>query len=180
MEKYAASFIDNGYDNVSFIGGGILTKEDLHEIGIEDPADCSALLESLKERSNKFQMTPGGCPVIAVRDWSLDQWLESIQLVQYRSVQYSTVQKYQTSTQVTEAKTVKTCWCRDKFLNNMFSDMERVAAVWDDELLSIVEIEKIGHRKRMLLSVAGTKGIDKRFGKVNSSVGDPEMVRAQQ
>ena len=61
----------------------------------------------------------------------------------------------------------------------MFSDMERVAAVWDDELPSIVEIEKIGHRKRMLLSVAGTKGIDKRFGKVNSSVGDPEMVRAQ-
>ena len=171
MEKYAASFIDNGYDNVSFIGGGILTKEDLHEIGIEDPADCSALLESLKERSNKFQMTPGGCPVIAVRDWSLDQWLESIQLVQYRS---------EISNKYTSAKTVKTCWCRDKFLNNMFSDMERVAAVWDDELLSIVEIEKIGHRKRMLLSVAGTKGIDKRFGKVNSSVGDPEMVRAQQ
>ena len=170
MEKYAASFIDNGYDNVSFIGGGILTKEDLHEIGIEDPADCSALLESLKERSNNFQMTPGGCPVIAVRDWSLDQWLESIQLVQYRS---------EISNKYTSGKTVKTCWCRDKFLNNMFSDMERVAAVWDDELLSIVEIEKIGHRKRMLLSVAGTKGIDKRFGKVNSSVGDPEMVRAQ-
>ena len=53
------------------------------------------------------------------------------------------------------------------FLENMnFTEMDRVAAIWDDELTSILDIEKIGHRKRILLSLAGRDGIPHRFGKV--------------
>ncbi len=32
------------------------------------------------------------------------------------------------------------------FSQNLFTSMERVAAIWDDELTSILDIEKIGHR----------------------------------
>lgn len=48
----------------------------------------------------------------------------------------------------------------------MFTEMDRVSAIWDDELTSILDIEKIGHRKRILLSVAGRQGMPHRFGKV--------------
>ena len=44
--------------------------------------------------------------------------------------------------------------------------MDKVCKIWDDELTSILDIEKIGHRKRILLSVAGKHGIENRFGKV--------------
>ena len=54
----------------------------------------------------------------------------------------------------------------DNFNDNLFTSMDRVADVWDDELTSILEIEKLGHRKRILLSVAGSDGMASRFGKV--------------
>ena len=44
--------------------------------------------------------------------------------------------------------------------------MDRVQNIWDDELVSILDIEKIGHRKRILLSLAGREGMLNRFGKV--------------
>lgn len=44
--------------------------------------------------------------------------------------------------------------------------MDRVKNIWDDELVSLLDIEKIGHRKRILLSLAGREGMLNRFGKV--------------
>ena len=55
------------------------------------------------------------------------------------------------------------------FETNLFTEMDRVAAIWDDELTSILDIEKIGHRKRILLSLAGRHGMPHRFGKVKAS-----------
>ena len=52
------------------------------------------------------------------------------------------------------------------FVDNLFTSMDKVLDIWDDELTSILEIEKLGHRKRILLSLAGTEGIPNRFGKV--------------
>ena len=57
-----------------------------------------------------------------------------------------------------------------------FTEMDRVAAIWDDELTSILDIEKIGHRKRILLSLAGRDGIPHRFGKVKVKFKDKEKV----
>ncbi len=39
------------------------------------------------------------------------------------------------------------------------TDMHQVETIWDEELASIIEVEKVGHRHRMLLSLAGTNGI---------------------
>ena len=47
--------------------------------------------------------------------------------------------------------------------------MDKICKIWDDELTSILDIEKIGHRKRILLSVAGKHGIENRFGKVRNT-----------
>ena len=55
------------------------------------------------------------------------------------------------------------------FETNLLTDMDRVMAIWDDELTSILDIEKIGHRKRILLSLAGRSGMPHRFGKVQAS-----------
>ena len=57
----------------------------------------------------------------------------------------------------------------ETFKTNLFTEMDRVAAIWDDELTSILDIEKIGHRKRILLSLAGRHGMPHRFGKVKAS-----------
>ena len=54
----------------------------------------------------------------------------------------------------------------ETFEKNLFTSMEKVCKIWDDELTSILDIEKIGHRKRILLSVAGKQNIASRFGKV--------------
>ena len=52
------------------------------------------------------------------------------------------------------------------FQDNLYSEMDRVKNIWDDELVSLLDIEKIGHRKRILLSLAGREGMLNRFGKV--------------
>ena len=57
----------------------------------------------------------------------------------------------------------------ETFKNNLFTSMEKVSKIWDDELTSILDIEKIGHRKRILLSVAGKHDIANRFGKVGNT-----------
>ena len=54
----------------------------------------------------------------------------------------------------------------ETFTKNLFTSMEKVSKIWDDELTSILDIDKIGHRKRILLSVAGKHDIANRFGKV--------------
>ena len=71
---------------------------------------------------------------------SVESWLETINLLTYKV----------------------------NFETNLYTDMDRVTAIWDDELTSILDIEKIGHRKRILLSLAGRDGIQHRFGKVKA------------
>ena len=58
---------------------------------------------------------------------------------------------------------------KDNFETNLYTEMDRIVAIWDDELTSILDIEKIGHRKRILLSLAGRDGMKHRFGKVKAS-----------
>lgn len=38
--------------------------------------------------------------------------------------------------------------------------MERISRIWEIELQAVLEINKIGHRKRMLYSVGATPQID--------------------
>ena len=138
LRQYVANFEDNGYDNINYMGGGLMAKEDLLEIGITDPKDISVLLESLRHRQHKFSFRAEGEPMELSQLGSLEDWLASLDLGRYSS----------------------------NFRDNLLLDLDRIKTIWDDELISIVEIDKIGHRRRILLSVAGTQGLKHRMGKV--------------
>ena len=140
MEKYTTNFEGNGYDNINFLGGGVLTKEDLHDIGITDNKDCSVLIDSLRDRSNDFDFDSNQHPKNSLVTTKMEEWLKKIHLEEYI----------------------------ENFNDNLMTDMDRIIDVWDEELVSILEIDRIGHRKRILLSVAGPAGLKKRCGKVDT------------
>ena len=84
MEKYQATFEDNGYDDLCYMGGGLVTKEDLFEIGINDPQDCTVLIDSLKLREHKFLFDKEGKPNLKdLASGTMEEWLKSIGLSQY-------------------------------------------------------------------------------------------------
>ena len=118
MEHYTTNFEGNGYDNINFMGGGVMTKDDLIEIGITDSKDVSVLIESLKDRKNDFDFNSNQEPKKSVVNMKLEDWLKKIKLEQYV----------------------------ENFQDNLMSDMERVVDVWDEELSSILEIDRVGHR----------------------------------
>lgn len=47
----------------------------------------------------------------------------------------------------------------ETFSKHLYLDMERIKRIWDVELSAVLEIEKIGHRKRILASVSGGESI---------------------
>lgn len=47
----------------------------------------------------------------------------------------------------------------DTFDKHLYHDMERVKRIWDVELSAVLDIEKVGHRKRILASVSGGEHI---------------------
>ena len=84
MEKYQTTFEDNGYDDLCYMGGGLVTKEDLLEIGINDPQDCTVLIDSLKLREHKFLFDKEGKPNLKdLASGTMEEWLKSIGLSQY-------------------------------------------------------------------------------------------------
>lgn len=54
---------------------------------------------------------------------------------------------------------------------HLYTDMERISRIWEIELQAVLEINKLGHRKRILYSVGATppKCIDKAFEKLTKS-----------
>ena len=105
------------------------------EIGIDDPADTTVLLDSLRLREHKFSLSAEGEPERAkLLASTLEDWLTGLGLSAYLP----------------------------NFKNNLVTDMERILDIWDEELASIVEVEKVGHRRRMLLSVAGPAQLRRR------------------
>jgi hypothetical protein len=141
LEKYVKTFETNGYDNLEFIGGqNIMTSENLNHIGITEPKDIIVLLESLQIRGNRFNFDNSGQPQYDFSNLQLKDWLAMIDLPQYE----------------------------DNFNNNLWDNMTRVKDIWDEELASIIEIEKIGHRQRILLSLAGPTKMKDQMGKVRT------------
>lgn len=50
----------------------------------------------------------------------------------------------------------------EQFKKNLFDDMQRVERVWEVELTTLIEIRKLGHLRRILVSVENkTKPTDK-------------------
>ena len=47
----------------------------------------------------------------------------------------------------------------ETFAKHLYHDMERIKRIWDVELSTVLDIEKIGHRKRILASVCSGEHI---------------------
>ena len=47
----------------------------------------------------------------------------------------------------------------DTFNKHLYHDMERIKRIWDVELSAVLDIDKIGHRKRILASVSSGEHI---------------------
>jgi hypothetical protein len=44
---------------------------------------------------------------------------------------------------------------KETFRKHLYTDMERVRRIWEVELTAVLEIHRVGHRKRILASVSG-------------------------
>ncbi|XP_018335767.1 ankyrin repeat and SAM domain-containing protein 1A-like isoform X2 [Agrilus planipennis] len=103
---------------------GILSESDLIEMGITSELDRQLILDSCKDLPLKVYEK---CPSNNNNaEETVDQWLKRIYLEQYS----------------------------ETFAKHLYHDMERIKRIWDVELSAVLDIEKIGHRKRILASVS--------------------------
>lgn len=138
----------------------MLEDEDLKEMGIDSERDREAIAESARSLPCKVHeqqnTTPNSnnnnnpassercgdadeeeAPATATdsvqteghdkEETAVDQWLDSIRLGVYK----------------------------ETFRKHLYTDMERVRRIWEVELTAVLEIHRVGHRKRILTSVSG-------------------------
>eukprot|EP00096_Caligus_rogercresseyi_P012539 TRINITY_DN5290_c0_g2_i1.p1 TRINITY_DN5290_c0_g2~~TRINITY_DN5290_c0_g2_i1.p1 ORF type:complete len:423 (+),score=98.55 TRINITY_DN5290_c0_g2_i1:64-1269(+) len=100
-------------------------------MGIKNENDCKHILESLQAlKLSSVIQTETKSPPLDPLPESVDVWLESLHLSDYS----------------------------EEFKNNNYDDMNRVKKIWDEELRTLLNIHKKGHRKRMLLSLLSSSG----------------------
>ncbi|XP_045778689.1 uncharacterized protein LOC123876461 isoform X3 [Maniola jurtina] len=127
MHDYESLFVESGYDDIDFING-ILNETDLREMGIEEN-DRQKILESAKHLPLKIaeiSNNHNNNNISKNQNESVEDWLRTINLEQYS----------------------------DTFRRHLYIDMDRVRRIWEVELTAVLEINKPGHRKRILCSVS--------------------------
>ncbi|KAJ8968078.1 hypothetical protein NQ314_002478, partial [Rhamnusium bicolor] len=113
------------------VKNGVIEENDLKEMGITSELERQILLDSIKQLSLKInEQLPTICNNNNEQN-TVKLWLKKISLDQY----------YET------------------FAKHLYHDMERVKRIWDVELSAVLDIEKIGHRKRILASVSSGEHI---------------------
>lgn len=112
---------------------GIIEENDLREMGVEE-SERAKILDSAKqlslkitEISNNYNNNNMSKLQNSIQTESVEQWLKSINLEQYS----------------------------ETFRKHLYADMDRVRRIWEVELTAVLEIQKPGHRKRILASVSG-------------------------
>ncbi|XP_030762087.1 ankyrin repeat and SAM domain-containing protein 1A-like [Sitophilus oryzae] len=129
MADYAGLFTSNGFDDIGFLNG-VLDDTDLTSMGILPKEERDLIMEAVKQLPVKIHdQIPKNCNN---NDQTIVKtWLRKIHLEQYF----------------------------DTFNKHLYHDMERIKRIWDVELSAVLDIEKIGHRKRILASVSNGDGI---------------------
>ncbi|XP_021942945.1 ankyrin repeat and SAM domain-containing protein 1A-like isoform X2 [Zootermopsis nevadensis] len=149
LADYESLLRNNGYDDLDFICG-VLEDQDLKELGIDNEQDRKVILESAgslpckvhEQQSIGLNNNNAKSPTSAVGcggrgdpegqddesgdESAVDRWLRSIRLDIYR----------------------------DTFRKHLYTDMDRVRRIWEVELTAVLEIHRVGHRKRILASVS--------------------------
>ncbi|XP_067125095.1 ankyrin repeat and SAM domain-containing protein 1A isoform X2 [Centruroides vittatus] len=132
MAEYENLLMENGFDDVDFLGSTTLDDRDLIEIGVLAENHRQKILNSAKDFPNLLPIGRGegkaGIPN------SIEQWLRSLNLESYVNV----------------------------FAENEFTELDKLTTLTNEDLLLILKIEKMGHRKRILASL-GDRSWDSHF-----------------
>lgn len=108
----------------------MLEENDLKEMGITSELERQIILDAIKQLPAKIHNL--SCNNNNNNEQScVKTWLIRIQLEQY----FETFDKH------------------------LYHDMERIKRIWDVELSAVLDIDKIGHRKRILASVSSGEHI---------------------
>lgn len=164
LADYESLFCNNGFDDLDFING-VLEDQDLKEMGIDNEQDRETIMESARNLPCKIHQQESTCrnnnnnnknnnnnntetsekcgdgddeekstaPDSGENEGhddeesAVDRWLKSIRLGVYK----------------------------ETFRKHLYTDMERVRRIWEVELTAVLEIQRVGHRKRILASVSG-------------------------
>lgn len=103
---------------------GVIDDNDLVAMGITSDSERQVILDAVKKQPCKCaDVSSNICNGNEMS--TVKVWLKKINLEQY----YDTFEKH------------------------LYHDMERVKRIWDVELSAVLDIEKVGHRKRILTSV---------------------------
>ncbi|CAG9856297.1 unnamed protein product [Phyllotreta striolata] len=130
MGDYVGLFVSNGFDDINFLNG-VIEEGDVKEMGITSELERQILLDSVKQLPTKISKSSLNACNNNNEQNTVKTWLTRINLEQY----YETFEKH------------------------LYHDMERVKRIWDVELSAVLDIEKIGHRKRILASVSSGEHI---------------------
>ncbi|KAJ3630726.1 hypothetical protein MTP99_011904 [Tenebrio molitor] len=129
MADYVGLFMSNGFDDVNFLNG-VLEDSDLGEMGITSELERQIILDAVKQLPLKIHNQAFNNNNNNEQN-SVEAWLNRIHLEQYF----------------------------DTFNKHLYHDMERIKRIWDVELSAVLDIDKIGHRKRILASVSSGEHI---------------------
>jgi hypothetical protein len=130
MADYVGLFMSNGFDDVNFLNG-VLEDSDLGEMGITSELERQIILDAVKQLPLKIHNQAFNNNNNNNEQNSVEAWLNRIHLEQYF----------------------------DTFNKHLYHDMERIKRIWDVELSAVLDIDKIGHRKRILASVSSGEHI---------------------
>ncbi|KAJ8943205.1 hypothetical protein NQ318_016718 [Aromia moschata] len=130
MGDYVGLFMSNGFDDINFLNG-VIEENDLKEMGITSELERQIILDSVKQLPLKIHDQLKHMCNNNNEQSTVKVWLKKISLDHY----------YET------------------FVKHLYHDMERVKRIWDVELSAVLDIEKVGHRKRILASVSSGEHI---------------------
>lgn len=128
LADYESLFLNYGYDDLDFING-VLEESDLKEMGVSNEKDRELLLEATRNLSCKvrdaYKPQTNNNNNDDEKDTAVEDWLSRLHLDVYI----------------------------DTFKRHLYTDMERVRRIWEVELTAVLEINKPGHRRRILASL---------------------------
>lgn len=111
---------------------GVLEENDLKDMGIQSELERQIILDAIKHLPLKInEYTRYNNNNLNEQQDTVDNWLIRIHLHQYS----------------------------ETFSKHLYLDMERIRRIWDVELSAVLDIEKVGHRKRILASVSSGEHI---------------------
>lgn len=101
-----------------------MSDEDLNQIGIRNAAHRQIILTEALKLPACFKLSK--IHLTSHCRMTVKEWLTKLDLVQYL----------------------------DNFLRHKINDLSKIVSIWDVELENMLEIDKLGHRKRILYSLS--------------------------